>query len=189
MRKWIAVALFVVAAATGSYFWRWGYRLTPLSALAVRLDGDVEILRTAPVYGGLALLVQREQSGCFVAVVRRAGPFWVSMGFAQCGAVTDAPVTKAGMGCDMEPGPTFKPVAAYGGIFSDPRVTTVRAEGQADQSVTPETGYLFVYEDEVYIQPMQAFAEDGTLLYVLHEGTMWEWMPAQTSLLPEPVTQ
>lgn len=184
MRKWLAVGLLAVVGAAGGYLWLCRYRLTPLSALGV----DGQVLRKKELEGGESLLVKTEQDGCFVGQVHRVGLLWESMGAAWCDVEPHAPFRHAGWGTRWKPN-DGQYVMAFGGVFSDPRVATIRMAGQTAQPVSPETGYLFVYGTVHNFPPAQALAEDGTVLYTLHEGTGWRWVSPEAPPVPERITE
>gem|GEM_PF-4645188 len=155
--------------------WQAGYRLRPSSAVGV--PGTV--LRTARFSSGVALLIRTEGGGCHVALVRRFGPLWRSAGWAGCQwADPTHPFLYTGWGNGWRSGDDWRSALAVGGIFSDDRIASIRMGGQPEQAVSPQTGYLFVFEssDITGFPPTQALAADGSILYTLHTGTGWTWV-------------
>jgi hypothetical protein len=165
-----------------------GYRLHPVSAVGVRGS----LIETTAFSGGVALLIRTDTGDCYVALVRRFGPLWRSLGRSECGwADRSHPFQYTGWGTSLKAGNEQHFTMAIGGIFSDQRIATIRMEGQHEQAVSPETGYLFVYEsyNVTGFPPTQALAADGSILYTMNMGSGWEWvLPPTEPPLPQRVT-
>lgn len=178
----VAVLAVLLSAMTG-------YRLRLTSAAGVQ--GSV--VRTTPFSEAVALLIRTESGGCHVALVRRFGPLWRSEGGTGCRWADEShPFQYTGWGDGWGPKDDWRSALAVGGIFSDDRITAIRMGGQPEQPVSPETGYLFVYESNEIggFPPTQALAADGSILYTLHMGTGWEWVsPPTVPPLPGRVTK
>jgi hypothetical protein len=189
IRGWVKAMLLVAALALCLTAIS-GYRLRPISAAGVR----GRVIRTVSFGDGAALLIRPETGGCHVALVRRFGPLWRSEGGAFCRWADEShPFRYAGWGRGGWSKDEPRSVLAIGGIFSDERITTIRMAGQAEQAVSPETGYLFVYEVIEFVAgypPTQALTADGVILHSMHTGTGWEWAaPPAPPPLPERVTE
>jgi hypothetical protein len=113
-------------------------------------------------------------------MVRRIGPLWLSEGGDVCRWADEShPFQYTGWGDSWGPIDNVRSALAIGGIFRDERIATIRMGGLPEQAVARETGYLFVFEptDLGGFPPTQALAADGSILYTLHMGTGWHWVP------------
>jgi len=184
VRGW-GKALLAVAVVLAGVAWLYGYRLAPAHFAGVR----EAVLRVVHFSEGAALLVRTADGNCAVVVARRLGPVWRRDGRAECGREDAAhPFRYTGLGRSEQSQEGRWAYLAVGGIFSDGRVAAVRMAGQAEQAVSPDSGYLFVYEAEDLIgafPPAQALAADGSVLYTLHAEYDWDWRPFP-SPLPQP---